>query len=124
VRRYGRDGAQQKADHARIAYQVILESEAPRVVESVKALGKDWGNDPRVIEAFAAIFEAVQSAPMTPKLEALFLRRDARLRTAEDAARAEGAKIRQQEAAAAAEASAEFMTATAATHRRWGKSDS
>ena len=103
---------------------MILESEAPRVVESVKALGKDWGNDPRVIEAFAAIFEAVQSAPMTPKLEALFLRRDARLRTAEDAARAEGAKIRQQEAAAAAEASAEFMTATAATHRRWGKSDS
>jgi hypothetical protein len=125
VRRHGREGAQELADRARIAYQTIveLETEAPRLVHRVRELGRDWGDDPNVTETFAAILTEIQNAAPSARLEALLLRRTERAMRAEAKANAEAEQIRREQDAEGDEAAAARMAGVALAHRRWGRTE-
>ena len=121
-RRHGRDGMARVVGNAQYAYHALLESEQPLLVQRVRELGDEWGEDPGVITLFGTlIFDALREGPMTPAKHALLLRRDARQRKGEAAAQAAAAKRRQEEEAEGDAARAEFMTETAGTHRRWSR---
>jgi hypothetical protein len=123
VRRFGREGAQRMADHARIAYETILESEHPLLVQRVKELARDYGDDPNVVAIFASLYTEITNAPMTPRLEAFLLRRSERVMRAAAKAKDEAEPMRRQEAAEGDEALAASLAATALAHRRWGRTE-
>ncbi len=123
VRRHGREGAQQMADRARMAYETIIESEHPLLVQRVKELARDYGSDPNVVAIFAGLYREITSAPMTPKLEALLLRRTERAMQAEAKARATGEQIRREHDAEGDEARAASLAGVALAHRRWSRSE-
>jgi hypothetical protein len=75
-RRFGSDGAARVIDNAKVAYQTLLESDQPLLVQRVRELGEGWGDDPGVIALFGTlVYEALREGPMTPAKEALLLRR-------------------------------------------------
>jgi hypothetical protein len=123
-RRHGRAGAVRVASNARLAYETLLESEHPLLVQRVRELGEEWGDDPRVITLFGTlVYNALSEGPLTPAKEALILRRAEKQAKAEAAGRARVAEARQDEDAEGDAARAASMTATAIAHRRWGKSE-
>ncbi len=123
VRRHGAEGADRMADRARIAYELILELDAPRLVQRARELGRDHGDDPNVIAAFAALYTEIINAPPSSRLEALLLRRTERAMQAEAKARAEAETIRRAHDAEGDEARAASLAGVALAHRRWGKSE-
>jgi hypothetical protein len=121
-RRYGRDGAARLADNARFAYQTLLESEHPLLVQRVRELGEAWGDDPGVIALFGTlVYQALTEGDVTPAKEALILRRAEKLAKAEAEGRARAAKTREDQDAEDDEARAAAMTYVAVAHRRWGR---
>jgi hypothetical protein len=93
ARRHGREGAARVVENARVAYQTLLESQHPLIVQRVRELGEGWGDDPGVITLFGTVlYEALRQGPITPAKEALLLRRAERERQADAAGRARAAK--------------------------------
>lgn len=71
-------------------------SEHPLLRERTQRLVEDRPNDPYLAKMLGVtLYEAIQNAPPSPKLEALLLRRDARQQKADRTARAAAAKRRQ-----------------------------
>jgi hypothetical protein len=63
-RRHGRDGMARVVGNAQYAYHALLESEQPLLVQRVRELGDEWGEDPGVITLFGTlIFDALREGP-------------------------------------------------------------
>jgi hypothetical protein len=96
ARRHGREGAVRVAENARLAYQTLLESEHPLIVQRVRELGAGWGDDPGVITLFGTVlYEALREGPITPAKEALLVRRAEREMQQDAAGRARAARAAQ-----------------------------
>ena len=124
ARRHGRDGAARLMDNARLAYETLLESEHPLVVQRVRELGERLGNDPGIVTLFGTlVYEALSEGNITPAKEALILRRAAKGAKAEAAGRARAAQAQREAEAEGDEARAASMEVTAQAHSRWGKTE-
>jgi len=76
-----------------VAYETLLESEQPLVVQRVRELGEEWGDDPRVITLLGTlVYQALSEGPMTAAKEALILRRAEKQAKAEAEGRARAAQ--------------------------------
>jgi hypothetical protein len=106
-----------------VVLEILSESDHDALAQGVKRLAAERGNDPNVVEAFAALMGHLESATPTPRLEALLLRRAERSMNADAEVRARAAKVQQDQAAEDEAALADAMTGVADRHRRWGRSE-
>jgi len=122
-RLHGRDRAARMIDNAKVAYETLLESAQPLLVQRVRELGEAWGDDPGVITLFGTlVYQALTEGDVTPAKEALILRRAEKQAKAEAAGRARAAKTRQDQAAEDDEARGVLLSDVEERHSRWRKS--